>query len=304
MRLTWLVPVALLFVALCACATFGQAQRTFVSGSGSDSNPCSRTAPCRTFDQAISQTNAGGEVTVLDSAGYGAFTINKSISVISPPGVYAGISVFSGTGITVNAGSTDIVTVRGLSLNNQGGGGGVSCNAVGTLRVESCVVRGFTQSTGIDFAGGSSVVVKDTVISDCYTGLSVTAQMGASLHATLEHLTVARSINVAIDVFSSGSTQATIRDSDLSGNHIGVEVEASGARAAARLDVERCLITGGATGVIAGFSSASVSISNCVITRNTNGFATISGGTMYTRGNNTIFGNNSSQGSLTPLPAQ
>ena len=81
------------------------AQRTFVSGVGNDSNPCSRTAPCRTFGQAILQTAAGGEVYVLDSAGYSAFTISQSVSIIAPAGVTAGISVFSGTGIVVNTGS-------------------------------------------------------------------------------------------------------------------------------------------------------------------------------------------------------
>src|SRR5215471_14335444 len=100
MRLTTQLALgALLLLALCACAAYGQVQRSFVSGSGNDANPCSLIAPCRTFGQAISQTNAGGEVAVLDSAGYGAFTITQAVSIISPPGVYAGISVFSGNGV-------------------------------------------------------------------------------------------------------------------------------------------------------------------------------------------------------------
>jgi hypothetical protein len=115
-----------------------QVQRTFVSGLGSDSNPCSRTAPCRTFTQAISQTNTGGEVYVLDSAGYGAFTIAKSVTIVAPQGVVAGISVFSGDGIDVNAGGSGIkadsdlggpatlrisnstVTANGIGLQNFG----------------------------------------------------------------------------------------------------------------------------------------------------------------------------------------
>src|SRR5215472_15085253 len=84
------------FVVLTGLGTgaMGQVQRTFVSVSGSDGNTCTRTAPCRTLAQAISQTNAGGEVVVLDSAGYGSVTISKSITVTAPAGVYAGISVF------------------------------------------------------------------------------------------------------------------------------------------------------------------------------------------------------------------
>src|SRR5215471_16146383 len=85
-----------------------QVQRTYVSGLGSDANPCSRTAPCRTFTQAISQTNPGGEVYVLDTAGYGPFAITKTLSVVAQ-GVTAGISVFSGDGNDINAGPTDTV---------------------------------------------------------------------------------------------------------------------------------------------------------------------------------------------------
>src|SRR6266571_6657569 len=82
------------------------AQRTFVSAAtGNDANPCTRTAPCRNFAAAIAQTQSGGEVVVLDSGGYGTVTITQAVSLVAPAGVYAGISVFSGTGITVNAGS-------------------------------------------------------------------------------------------------------------------------------------------------------------------------------------------------------
>ena len=93
---------AVLFAASTLAFATG-AQRTFVASVGSDAGPCSITAPCRGFAAAVTKTSAGGEVIVLDSAGYGAVTITKSVSIIAPPGVYAGISVFSGNGITVNA---------------------------------------------------------------------------------------------------------------------------------------------------------------------------------------------------------
>src|SRR5215469_6005800 len=122
-----------------------QVQRTFVSALGSDSNPCSRTSPCRTFAQAIAATNPGGEVVVLDSAGFGPVTITKPVSITAPPGVYAGISVFSGDGIDINAGPTDTVILHGLTINNQGGtGSGIVFTAGGALHVENCVVNGFS----------------------------------------------------------------------------------------------------------------------------------------------------------------
>src|SRR5215467_2941533 len=113
--ISWL-PAIVTGAFFCSSAS-AQVQRTFVSGLGSDSNPCSRTSPCRTFGAAIAQTNPSGEVIVLDSAGYGPVTIGKAISITAPSGIYAGVSVFSGDGITVNAGSSDVVVLRGLTVS-------------------------------------------------------------------------------------------------------------------------------------------------------------------------------------------
>jgi hypothetical protein len=115
------------------------AQRTFVASNGSDADPCSITAPCRKFAVAISKPTDGGEVIVQDSAGYGPVTITKSISIIAPAGVYAGVTVSSGDGITINAPGA-IVVLRGLSINGQGGANGILAQAASRVRVESCVV--------------------------------------------------------------------------------------------------------------------------------------------------------------------
>jgi hypothetical protein len=147
---------SILFVMLMFSSASAQAQRTFVSGLGNDANPCNRAAPCRNFVQAISGTSAGGEVVVLDSAGCGAIpSITQAVSITAPPGVYAGITVFSGDGIDINAGASDTVILRGLTINNQGSAGnGIVFNSGGTLRIESCVVNGFT--TGANGAFSST----------------------------------------------------------------------------------------------------------------------------------------------------
>src|ERR1700751_3123315 len=107
-----------LLVATSLCAS---SPLTFVSFEGLDTNPCSRTSPCRSFAAAIAVTSAGGTVIVLDSAGYGPFTISQSVSVIAPEGLYAGISFSSGTGITISGtAATDVVTLRGLSIEGSG----------------------------------------------------------------------------------------------------------------------------------------------------------------------------------------
>src|SRR5262249_34706657 len=123
--------LSVIAVFLLAPALFAQGQRVFVSAvSGSDSNPCTRPLPCRTFGQALIAVSAGGEVVVVDSGGYGPVTVTKAVTIVSPPGIYAGISVMSGSGITVNAGATDLVTLRGLSINGLGGNDGVTVSSV------------------------------------------------------------------------------------------------------------------------------------------------------------------------------
>ncbi len=119
------------------------AQRTFVASNGSDANPCSLVNPCRSFDHAVGQTLPDGEVIVLDSAGYGTATISQAVSIIAPPGIYAGVSVFSGVGITVNA-SAGKVTLRGLTINNvQTGTTGIAISSGAAVYLDNVVVTNF-----------------------------------------------------------------------------------------------------------------------------------------------------------------
>src|SRR5450631_3825939 len=117
MRQIWLMLAISLLMAgvLTPRAAQAQATRTWVSGVGDDVNPCSRTAPCKTFAGAISKTSAGGEIDVLDPGGFGAVTITKAIS-IEADGVIAGVLVTGTNGIVVAAGPTDTVVLRGLTF--------------------------------------------------------------------------------------------------------------------------------------------------------------------------------------------
>src|SRR5437764_7360837 len=99
-----------------APAANAQATRTWVSGVGDDANPCSRTAPCKTFAGAISKTASGGEINVLDPGGFGAVTITKPIT-ISSEGFEAGVLTNAGSGIIVNVqNAADVVVLRGLDF--------------------------------------------------------------------------------------------------------------------------------------------------------------------------------------------
>src|SRR5215472_4478503 len=120
MKRITLLSAATLVATMASTGAFALSNRTFVSGTGSDANPCSLGAPCRSFAGALAQTSSGGEIAVLDTAGYGAVTITQAVSIVNEEGVEAGITVTSGDGNTINAGSSDVVNLRGLTLVGAG----------------------------------------------------------------------------------------------------------------------------------------------------------------------------------------
>src|SRR5947209_20183000 len=147
-----------------------QASRTWVSGVGDDANPCSRTAPCKTFAGAISKTAAGGEIDALDPAGYGAVTITKAITIDGGGGQVASVLVSGTNGIVVQAGPSDVVILRNLRINGIGTGiNGIRFLSGKDLNVENCYIFGFTQN-GIDVAlnqaFAATVHVINTVIKN------------------------------------------------------------------------------------------------------------------------------------------
>src|SRR5882724_5076671 len=121
-----------------ASATQPGNARSFVSPTGNDANSCTLAAPCRTFAQALLSTNAGGEIAVLGTAGYGTLTINKAISIVNPGAFEAGISVpAGGIGIVINAGANDDISLRGLTFEGGGTGqAGIKFNTGRTLTIE------------------------------------------------------------------------------------------------------------------------------------------------------------------------
>ena len=137
MRIIAILGAALVFF-LHATSAHAQATRTWVSGVGDDANPCSRTAPCKTFAGAISKTAAGGEINVLDPGGFGAVTITKSITIRSDH-IEAGVLVSGTNGIIVNAGATDRVVLEGLDIEGLGTGlNGVQVLRAGNVTIIRC----------------------------------------------------------------------------------------------------------------------------------------------------------------------
>src|SRR5438128_908278 len=124
-----------------------QATRTWVSGVGDDANPCSRTAPCKTFAGAISKTAAGGEIDAVDPGGFGAVTITKSITIDGGTGSgWASILASAVTGVIINATTTSDVTLRNIAINGAGttlGIDGVRILAARRVHIENCQIFNF-----------------------------------------------------------------------------------------------------------------------------------------------------------------
>src|SRR5947209_4225676 len=164
-----------------------QASRTWVSGVGDDANPCSRTAPCKTWAGAISKTAAGGEIDALDPAGFGAVTITKSITLDGGGGQVASTLVSGTNGIVVSGAGIN-VTIRNLRINGLSGTGNGGLNGIlvqnaGAVHVENVNLFAFTQD-GINFSssGGGSLFVSNTLIQDVgASGIDFGPAAGGSL---------------------------------------------------------------------------------------------------------------------------
>jgi hypothetical protein len=222
-----------------------QATRTWVSGVGDDANPCSRTAPCKTFAGAISKTAAGGEINCIDPGGFGGVTITKSIT-IDCANTEAGVLVSGTNGITVNAGVNDVVTLRGLdiigtvavpSLN------GINFLNGAVLIVERCVIREFqgagTNGFGILFqpSGTSELYVSDSDIT--FNGTGSTGG------------------GIMVRPTGSGRGTAIIARSQIKNNITGITADGSSTTGVANMYVREAMSAGNS---LTGFSAASLAV--------------------------------------------
>jgi hypothetical protein len=286
------------FVLLASSLANAQATRTFVSGVGNDANPCSRTAPCKTFAGAIVKTAAKGEINVLDPGGFGGVTITKSISIISE-GNTAGVLVAGTNGITINALATDVITLRGLDFNGTGTGiRGIAVLSAGAVHIENCLIRGFTQDA-IDASVGSTLVtVKDTLAQSNARGLF----FGASVNASLDNV---RSEQNGFGVRAIGTSEVVVRNSVMSGNTgNGIAAVSTGAPIV-NLTVENTVAAhNGAAGVLAQGNGASVNLSNTTIANNVTGISAVSMGHVVSFGNNRIIANTTNGAPTATVPLQ
>jgi Right handed beta helix region len=233
-----------LFTPLPVLAT---AQRTFVASTGNDANACSLNAPFRSFAAAIAQRNNGGEVIVLDSAGYGPASITHAVSLIAPAGIYAGISVFAGDGLTINAPGGKVV-LRGLTINGQGGNNGINFAAGAGLHVESCEVSGLL-GTGVRVSAPGTVVhILDSIVRENSIGILIEGTTSTTM-ANISRTRVENNGGEGIEV--TGGAEVAVEDSIVTGSVFNIDAYTTIATAFIRMTVARTLVHGGAYGILA-----------------------------------------------------
>jgi hypothetical protein len=231
-------PLLLASVVLLASATAAHAAgatRTWVSGVGDDVNPCSRTAPCKTFAGAISKTADGGEINVLDPGGFGSVTITHAITIDGGP-VHGGVLNSLVNGIVINAAATDDVVLRNLDIEGgaaasgtcaYAGVNGVWVRNAGTVRIESTTIS--SQATGVKIAPEASdpqvSLAGVSVNKACLGGIQAAPAAGRTAAVSVAGASVT---NAGIGIRAGDGAHVWLSDTTVFGNATGLLAEGSG----------------------------------------------------------------------------
>ena len=309
-----LLKVAAATVALLAVSQVpghAQATRTWVSGVGDDVNPCSRTAPCKTFAGAISKTFINGEINCLDPGSFGAVTITKSITIDCHE-IFAGILAAGTTGIIINiaAGNANdplrSVRIRNLNIDGTGAQGsvgtrtgirGIRVIAASTVFVEDTMIRNFVNEGILDerTTGGDLFVNNTTVQDNAGSGSKINPATGSTrIDAALSGV-IAEGNTDGIRVGSA--VRAMVKRSVASGNS-GNGIVVDGPAATGQVDVDETVISSNGTGInrVNGIAR----LSNSDITFNATAKAG-AGANLLSFGNNRVAGNGADGGAFTAI---
>ena len=282
--------------AVCVIAAIGlfpsvasaQATRTWVSGVGDDANPCSRTAPCKTFSGAISKTAVSGEIDALDPGGFGAVTITKSITLDGTAGL-AGVLVSGTNAIVVSAAGSDVI-IRNLDLNGLGTGlAGILIVQAGDVRIENCKIYGFANRGIEDQRMSGHLSVLNTVVSNNgQTGILALPGGASSLNIHLDHVQMHSNGNAGFAITSG--VQASVEHSSAVANTHGFYADSN-----ALLQLEDSTAFGnGGTGINAQ-TGATILLHSTTVVNNAMGLST-TGGNILSFGQNPIAANGTGNG--------
>jgi hypothetical protein len=279
--------------ALYTAPAYAQATRTWISGVGDDVNPCSRTAPCKTWAGAISKTAAGGEIDALDPGGFGAVTIVKAMTLDGGGGQVASTLAAGTNGIVVSAQPTDVVIIRNVRINGalqtaNPGVNGILFNSGAKLSVEKCEIFGWnTAGVSTNTSATSQVNIIDTDITNVAGTAIKIAGNGAAVSASLNNVHVFGGGTTALTV--NGGATAMVNHSVFTGSGLGLDIEGG-----ATVNVNDSRIDHNGTGI---FNSAStVRLSNSDVAFNGTGVS----GTVMSFTNNR-FSSNGAGGTITAI---
>ena len=280
-----------LALVVVASPLFAQATRTWVSGVGDDVNPCSRTAPCKTFAGAISKTAANGEINVLDPGGFGAVTITKSIT-IDGRSHESSILASGVVGVNIQPGATGIVTLRNIQINGTGGTGtqgtnGIRITNAAAVRLENVTISNFS-NRGVDIQSTSPVevaIVNSTIHDVGGIGIAFSSAAGSRLDVANTRVISSGSHGIWFaggtgSVFDSVITENALAGVVMNGANTKVTVANS------LLSRNKWGIEGGTGAGTA--NGATIGLSNNTITGNFTAGVSIEGATVETHGNNAI----------------
>jgi hypothetical protein len=305
--------LAIMLSGLVATPANAQATRTWVSGVGDDVNPCSRTAPCKTFAGAISKTAAGGEINCLDPGGFGAVTITKSLTISCP--YTEGGALAGGNGITVNAGPADVVVLRGLDIFGVNPpSNGVRFIAGGALHIENSIIRRFNaaNSAGVSFAptGNSELFITDTVITqngNGATGGGVVIRPGAAGtgKVTLTNVRILDNANNGLSVDTTGSSGpgvfVSVENSVIAGNGNGIRaLHAVGAQGMLLTINSVAIVNNSGVGIRGDGTAATMRVGDSTIAGNAGlGVSQVNGSVINSYGDNRLNDNSGGNGTFT-----
>jgi hypothetical protein len=302
-------------IAFCLSVHAWAAQRTFVSVHGDDENAtsgqhCSPALPCRSFAAAMTDTDPGGEIVVIDSGGYGIVTIGQALSIIAPPGVYAGISVFAGDdGITVSAGPTDTVVLRGLTINGQGGNSGIRITSGNVINIEDCTIANMGLY-GIRIQGGPIVNMARVVVRDNFSdGIRVQPSAATTITTTTSNSLVTGNGGVgvlAITTFVGSTVNAAVSRVTAADNaSSGFAANSTGAGTVTMTVADSAAVENGTDGVFVAGANATGIVSGSSLVRNASSdLVQAVGAVLRTAGNNAVSGRGAADivGTLTANP--
>lgn len=295
--------VGVLFTASLEVA---QPIRTFVSSvNGSDLNPCTKTAPCRSFNAAVAAVTSGGEVVALDTGGYGPVIVTKGVVLIAVPAAHVAIAATAGTAIQVSAGSADLVRLRNIYLNAQGGAFGIHFESGAALNLENVVVAGFLHHGLISEASGDITIHGSTFRHNNDTGIVIMATSGLVSAQIDGTLLLANGNPTGIGscggLTAGDNSRVTISNTIAASNFRGFQAFGPNAE----ITLERSSAVNGVVGLFATGSGAVIRASNSTIVNNSLfGIEAGSGTQILTRLNNTVAGNAAAETFTSTFTAQ